>query len=62
MTIFALFSFLQFRNITGAYFKYVQNNISEINISSTAERSTTSYSFAWILYTFSMCDVPLHLE
>ena len=40
LTVFVLFSLLQFRNIRGTYSKYFQNNIYETDISCTAQRST----------------------
>ena len=41
LAIYILSRFLQLRNISGAYSKYFQKNISESDISSEAQRSTS---------------------
>ena len=41
MTVFAIFSFLRFRNIRKAYSKHFQNYIYETDIASVAQQSTT---------------------
>ena len=46
----------------GTYSKYFQNNISETDISSAAQLSTTWCSFPETLYTFNICNVSLRLK
>ena len=47
-TIFVRFSFLQLCNIWRTYFEYFQNNVSQTDISSAAQASTTGCYFSGI--------------
>ena len=57
---FVIFSFLKLRYIRETYSKYFQNSISEADLSSVTEKSTTRSCFLRILYTFSLCNMSLY--
>ena len=59
---FVIFSFLLLHDIKGTYSIYFWSSISKADISSVIQKSTTWWSFPWIVNTFNAWNKSLYLK